>query len=150
LPYNQNHSHSAMRILGKLGGRNRRILRFSPNLNHQNLTDIGVDIKIRFDPSSTAQNLPLDYAPALASRTLEDSSTDLFYKEHAYKFLKGCIPLLVDITNIPDELGKQVKSRLSIFTPKATNITKSTSTEQDSIMDIDQKEGRDEDVKMSN
>ncbi|KAF9958937.1 hypothetical protein BGZ72_010618 [Mortierella alpina] len=116
LPYSPMHSHVAMRILGKLGGRNRRMLKFPPKLQHHSPADIGVDIKIYFDPTLKPHTLPLDATLALAAQTLEDANANIFYREHAYKFLKGCVPLLIDTSLGPDNLDEQIQRRISIFT----------------------------------
>src|SRR5690606_35372989 len=96
LPYQQNHSHATMRILGKLGGRNRRMLKDPPRLTYTSPSESGVDIKIYFDPITTPQVLPLDHCLALAARISQDPAADDFSKEHAYKLLKACTPVLIN------------------------------------------------------
>ncbi|KAF9357807.1 hypothetical protein BGX26_003026, partial [Mortierella sp. AD094] len=137
LPYSPVHSHAAMRILGKLGGRNRRMLKYPPKLQYHSPADVGVDIKIYFDPSLKPHTLPLDATLALAAQTLEDSNANIFYREHAYKFLKGCVPLLVDTSIGPDSLDKQIQRRISIFTNQEASRTGAASN----AMEVDHEPG---------
>lgn len=134
LPYSPVHSHAAMRILGKLGGRNRRMLKYPPKLQHHSPADIGVDIKIYFDPTLKPHTLPLDASLALASQTLEDGNADIFYREHAYKFLKGCVPLLIDTSLGPDNLDEQIRRRIMVFTSQEPTSRLSVVT---NAMDVD-------------
>ncbi|KAI8605964.1 hypothetical protein EDD21DRAFT_315697 [Dissophora ornata] len=138
LPYSHVHSHAAMRILGKLGGRNRRMLKYPPKLQHHTPADVGVDVKIYFDPSLKPHTLPLDATLALAAQTLEDASANIFYREHAYKFLKGCVPLLVDTSIGPDDLDQQIQRRISTFTSQDTAPRVNANA---NAMDVDKESG---------
>ncbi|KAK3822766.1 MAG: hypothetical protein J3Q66DRAFT_279230 [Benniella sp.] len=141
LPYSPLLSHIAMRILGKLGGRNRRMLKNPPKLQHHNPADVGVDIKIYFDPSMKPHTLPLDAVLTLAAQTIEDANANVFYRDHAYKFLKGCIPLLVDTSLGPDDLEKQIQDRISIFTSQDPAPRAASTTATSSAMEIDREPG---------
>ncbi|KAG1250777.1 hypothetical protein G6F68_012629 [Rhizopus microsporus] len=74
LPYNQQHSHAAMRILGKLGGRNRRMLKSPPKLGFNARIESGATIEIFFDHDSTPHTLSLDKCLEIAIETLKSSN----------------------------------------------------------------------------
>ncbi|KAF9581361.1 hypothetical protein BGW38_001654, partial [Lunasporangiospora selenospora] len=144
LPYSPVHSHAAMRILGKLGGRNRRMLKYPPKLQHYSPADVGVDVKIYFDPTLKPHALPLDATLALAAQTVEDSSANVYYREHAYKFLKGCVPLLIDTSLGPDNLDEQIQKRIAIFTnqePTVRNNVAASASASASAMEVDRDSG---------
>ncbi|OAD77362.1 hypothetical protein PHYBLDRAFT_36397 [Phycomyces blakesleeanus NRRL 1555(-)] len=108
LPYNQQHSHTAMKILGKLGGRNRRMLKSPPKLAFNQRIDSGVSVEVIFDPSTTPHTLSLDKSLEVAVRTLEQTDVDLFYKKHAYEFLKANIALMLELEDGPDDLAQSL------------------------------------------
>ncbi|KAI7885947.1 uncharacterized protein EV154DRAFT_427566 [Mucor mucedo] len=112
LPYNQQHSHAAMRILGKLGGRNRRMLKSPPKLGFNARIESGVSIEVIFDPSPTPHTLPLDKCLDIAIHALESSSTDIVYKRHAYNFLKTHLILMLELDEGPDDLAVSLFRRV--------------------------------------
>jgi transformation/transcription domain-associated protein len=112
LPYSQQHSHIAMRILGKLGGRNRRMLNSPPSLDFEKQIESGVSVEIVFDPNSTPQTLPLDKCLEVACKTLEKRDIDVFYKKQAYEFLKANIIQLLELDEGPDTLAQSLYQRV--------------------------------------
>lgn len=92
LPANQHFSHQTLRILGKIGGRNRHIL--GP-------------IKIKWQPSGeqalipihlaqSAQGLPMKPVADLAARTLKRG--DLHYRQQAFDFFKhAAVVFMTDV-----------------------------------------------------
>lgn len=85
LPANQHFSHQTLRILGKIGGRNRHIL--GP-------------IKIKWQPpgeqamipihlAQSAQGLPMRPVADLAARTLKRG--DLHYRQQAFDFFRNAV-----------------------------------------------------------
>ena len=117
------------------------MLKNPPKLQHHSPADVGVDIKIYFDPSMKPHTLPLDAVLTLAAQTIEDANANVFYREHAYKFLKGCIPLLVDTSLGPDDLEKQIQDRISIFTSQDPVPRAASTTATSSAMEIDSEPG---------
>ncbi|KZV89321.1 hypothetical protein EXIGLDRAFT_695695 [Exidia glandulosa HHB12029] len=91
LPSSHLHSHTTVRILGKLGGKNRLLLHEDPTL----------DYRVRSDP--VAQSFPfgssrrgeIDMAPvsALANRQLKSSSKE--HREQAFELAKHCLGLVL-------------------------------------------------------
>ncbi|KAI8880605.1 hypothetical protein K501DRAFT_224440 [Backusella circina FSU 941] len=111
LPYNHQHSHAAMRILGKLGGRNRRMLKSPPKLGYNPLIESGVSVEVVFDPSKTPHTLPLDKCLEIAIKTLS-SDSDIIYKKHAYNFIKTNLILMLELDEGPDNLTESLYRRV--------------------------------------
>lgn len=112
LPYNQQHSHAAMRILGKLGGRNRRMLKSPPKLEYKQNTENGVSVEVVFDANTTPHTLPLDKCLALAVKTLNRDDVSLFYKKYAYEFLKSNVALMLQLDEGPEHLAQSLYQRV--------------------------------------
>ncbi|KAG2214450.1 hypothetical protein INT46_007375 [Mucor plumbeus] len=112
LPYSQQHSHVAMRILGKLGGRNRRMLNRPPELDFDKRVESGVSVEIIFDANSTPHTLPLDKCLQVACNTLEKLDADIFYKKHAYEFLKANVVMMLELDEGPDNLAQSLYQRV--------------------------------------
>ncbi|CAG8506762.1 53_t:CDS:10, partial [Cetraspora pellucida] len=111
-PYNNTHSHVAMRILGKLGGRNRRMLKDPAQLNYYAPPLTGIDLQIYFEPHTNPHNIPLDEGLSLAARVLQDPNTTLFYRKNAYKFLVATIPLFINLDEGPENLAISITARV--------------------------------------
>ncbi|EPB81798.1 hypothetical protein HMPREF1544_11483 [Mucor circinelloides 1006PhL] len=146
LPYSQQHSHVAMRILGKLGGRNRRMLNRPPELDYDKRVESGVSIEILFDANSTPHTLPLDKCLQVACNTLEKRDADVFYKKHAYEFLKANIVMMLELDEGPENLAQslyqRVKEHLLQSDAIASSANESTAEEdkqKSNDMDIDNK-----------
>ena len=122
LPYSQQHSHVAMRILGKLGGRNRRILSNPPELDFKQCVESGVSVEIIFDPNVTPHNLSLDKCLEVACKTLDNQDADLFYKKHAYEFLKANIIIMLDLDEGSDNLAQELYHRVKEFLLSNSNM----------------------------
>ncbi|KAG2356872.1 hypothetical protein BDR07DRAFT_1491404 [Suillus spraguei] len=111
LPASHHHVHTTIRILGKLGGRNRRLLYKEPSLE--------------YNPFSKAASVPLSFgglmenvklAPIinLAIRTLRKAAPA--YRAQTYSLLETCtVTLLHDNSHGPDESAVFVKSLEAIF-----------------------------------
>ncbi|CAO3698502.1 unnamed protein product [Rhizopus microsporus] len=141
LPHNQQYSQIAMRILGKLGGRNRRILSIPPVLDYKEPIEDGLSLEIIFDPNTVSHNLPLDKCLKIACQTLEDQEVDLFYKKHAHEFLKTNLIMMLELDQGPDNLAQIIHYRVQQFLQhkssnnNSDNKSKLINTE---MMDIDE------------
>lgn len=151
LPYNQLHSHAAMRILGKLGGRNRRMLKDPPRLSHAAQAESGIDVTVYFDPVASPQVLPLDDCLALAARTLRDSTTDLFYKEHAWRFLRVCVALTLDVDAGPVDLAQALYERVhrQLLNPASSDGVTNTQSESEGSTEKMEVDGVEESIERS-
>ncbi|KAJ3191208.1 hypothetical protein HK101_007980 [Irineochytrium annulatum] len=97
LPYKTEHSHTTMRILGKLGGRNRRLQNESLRLNSKQNLESGLDVYFVFNQSDRPQMISLDYPLDVAFKILENPGSTDFAVQQAFQFARSCIPLLLDV-----------------------------------------------------
>ncbi|KAG1055750.1 hypothetical protein G6F43_002312 [Rhizopus delemar] len=147
-PYNQQNSHAAMRILGKFGGRNRRILSSPPTLEYEEGVESGVSLEIVFDPSTTPHTLPLDRCLEVACKALENPTTDLFYKKHGYEFIKANIITMLDIENGFDNLAQVLCERvkkhlLESSSPEDNKPTEAMDTDETPLDDMQEEKSDD-------
>lgn len=82
LPYSHMHAHTTVRILGKIGGRNRKQLG-PPLLNWRNVTDEATT-SLSFDGKT--RDIPISSVVDLALRMIRRG--DLHYRRNAYQVLK--------------------------------------------------------------
>ncbi|KAG2212646.1 hypothetical protein INT47_000623 [Mucor saturninus] len=128
LPYSQQHSHVAMRILGKLGGRNRRMLNSPPDLEFEKKVESGASVEILFDANTTPHNLPLDKCLEIACNTLEKCDVDIFHKRHAFEFLKSNIVMMLELEEGPNNLAQSLYQRVKdhLLQHKNADVEEST------------------------
>ncbi|OCH94107.1 atypical/PIKK/TRRAP protein kinase [Obba rivulosa] len=91
LPANHHHAHTTIRILGKLGGRNRRLLDKEPALK---FVDYSEPTKARISFAGEAGSLDLGPASALAYKTLLNNKQSS-YHAYSFTFLESCSTLLL-------------------------------------------------------
>ncbi|CAJ0885247.1 10109_t:CDS:10 [Entrophospora sp. SA101] len=144
-PYDQKYSYSAMQILGKLGGRNRRTLKDPPKLNANYSLLSTIDLQIFFSSNSAAYSMQLNDCLKLAGDILQDPDSSSFYKKHAYKFIVSLIPLFFDLDEGSEDLGKLIRTQLQkeifpIINKESIVIDKSSG---DDKMDLDIETSRD-------
>jgi transformation/transcription domain-associated protein len=101
-PHNKQHSVTTLRILGKFGGRNRRLLRDFSALQYRKLPKESLRISMELHGSEHLHSLPLDNAIKTASQILTSQSTQ--HHTHAFEFLKSCAPLLFESEICDNEL----------------------------------------------
>ena len=91
LPGNHHHAHTTIRILGKLGGRNRRLLDEKPNLAYQVYSD---PAKLNVSFSGRQGQVVISPIGQLSSRILsKHNSVD---KVHAYNYLEHTLTNLMN------------------------------------------------------
>lgn len=86
------------KILGKLGGRNRRLLRDHPILEGREFGETGLRVSVTLPKNSGAGAsiaIPLDEAVKTAVTILEKPAADLHYKRQAVLLLKASIAVLL-------------------------------------------------------
>lgn len=110
LPYNQVHSHTAMRILGKLGGKNRRLMNIPSGLDIKNEEKLQLKLSFTFKQSEKVNILDLEEYLHTAIHILDDKDVQEYSHQEAFEFVKSCIPLIMDF--LPYE--KFLKNALDI------------------------------------
>ncbi|RDW26905.1 hypothetical protein B0I72DRAFT_92085 [Yarrowia lipolytica] len=116
LPYYHQHSHTTLRILGKLGGRNRRFL--TPPDNLKTISAVHNDLAIVAKFQGVEEKLPVNITPALEASVaiLEDSKRRLEYRVSAFKYLSGCLKLLIDAHPIASDMSETIKKAVTALT----------------------------------
>ncbi len=90
LPHNHQHSHTTMRILGKMGGRNRKLLQNPPRLAY--VSHKPPTFPIHLDGKS--QSMTLTPVTELALANIR--RTDPYYRKHAFELLRHTAALFLD------------------------------------------------------
>lgn len=135
LPHNHHHSHSALRILGKMGGRNRRfvddsqVFDFQPSTNHQPA------IMIAFHGSDQAHPFAWTQFVPHAARVMQDPKMDLIYKERAYAVLSGTVKLFLETEDFPADYAGHLRALSRDLVARDENNNELVS-EADSLNDI--------------
>ncbi|KAI0053544.1 FAT-domain-containing protein [Auriscalpium vulgare] len=89
LPINHHHAHTTLRILGKLGGRNRRLLDKEPELQFHHPSD---PAKVLISFAANYESMELGSMSELAAKVLKKAATP--YRIHAYTYLENCATVL--------------------------------------------------------
>ncbi|KAL8838619.1 MAG: hypothetical protein Q9170_002065 [Blastenia crenularia] len=121
-PYSHYHAHTTMRILGKLGGRNRKFLNGPPHLTFRPYADDECSMDIKFTGSSKERAFPantgIDVAIARLSETLKtpaQKKADPFYKQQAFRLISAQLKLYIGFSNIPDDFAHLVRLQANDF-----------------------------------
>lgn len=91
LPANHHNAHTTLRILGKLGGRNRRLLEREPELKYHHVSD-PAQVFISFGGST--QGLELGPVTSVAIKVLKKQT--LPYRQQALDFLQCSVATLLN------------------------------------------------------
>ncbi|CAN6608795.1 transcription-associated protein 1 [Trichomonascus vanleenenianus] len=108
LPYTHQHSHTTLRVLGKLGGRNRRFLKPPHNLDGLSLTNQKLDVVVSLN--GILDRKPVTLMPAIntAMQVLDDVRLDVHYKRKAYEYLACVMKLFIDSEPLPSNFEEIV------------------------------------------
>lgn len=118
-PYSHFHAHTTMRILGKLGGRNRKFMTGAVPLSCKNFADDATSFDVRLIGSKRDRAFPadlgIDYsiqkvmeAPK-AAKNNQSRNFDGYYKAQALHFLKAQLKLRIGFDHLPAELPKIIR-----------------------------------------
>ncbi|KAG7193884.1 uncharacterized protein KQ657_005082 [Scheffersomyces spartinae] len=108
IPYHHQHSHTAIRILGKLGGRNHKHFKHIANLKAE--TELNQEVKALFLIYGLDGKIPVSITPGVESaiKLLEDPKIKLHYRISAFKYLSNIMKLFIDTTAIPHDYSNYV------------------------------------------
>ena len=117
LPYSHFHSHTTMRILGKLGGRNRRFLNRPHQLTYKKYVDDDPSFDVRLIGSTKDRAFPLDIGLDLAISKLEEpfsklantKSLDSFYKQQSFKYVTAHLKLIIGSDQLPEDFATLIR-----------------------------------------
>lgn len=115
-PYSHFHSHTTMRILGKLGGRNRKFLNAPSNIDFRQYSDDipSFDIKLIGANDKRAFPTPIGIELAIAKlmeipKTQVAKKSDTFYKQQAFRFVSSQTKLYIGADSLPEDFAYVVR-----------------------------------------
>ncbi|KAJ3311628.1 hypothetical protein HDV04_003892 [Boothiomyces sp. JEL0838] len=121
VPYNQVHAHTTLRILGKFGGRNRKIIRDQSTLSLKEEYPDALGLNFALSGTNNIQEIELGETLSYAHKQLVNS-TQKFHIEKAFTFVKSCMPLYFDLEYQPIYLNPTISNLIETF--KSADLTK--------------------------
>ncbi|SCV01740.1 LAME_0G18184g1_1 [Lachancea meyersii CBS 8951] len=126
-PFNHQISHTAVRILGKLGGRNRRFLKQHSDLKIAG--ELDTPVNALFKIHGMTGEVPLSITPGVRSALdiLKDYRCDIFYKKSAFRYLKSILQLFLKSSlKFPDNYEQWIRSALKLLSQDVVDPVEST------------------------
>lgn len=121
-PYSHYHAHTTMRILGKLGGRNRKFLNGPPQLTYKPYADDECSINIKFTGTTKERAFPASIGIDVAIARLSDTpkspaqkKADPFYKKQAFRLVSAQLRMYIGYSNLPDNFAQLVRLQANDF-----------------------------------
>ncbi|KAI0129973.1 FAT domain-containing protein [Xylariales sp. AK1849] len=124
-PYSHFHAHTTMRILGKLGGRNRKFMTEALPVNYQRYADDPSSFDVRLIGSKKDRAFRAELGIDCAIRKLMEvpkptkaNSTrqyDGYYKKQALQLIKAQLKLRIGFDTLPDDLPRLVRLQAQDF-----------------------------------
>ncbi|EKM59507.1 uncharacterized protein PHACADRAFT_205724 [Phanerochaete carnosa HHB-10118-sp] len=93
LPANHHHAHTTIRLLGKLGGRNRRLLEKDPIIRYYPQPESAV---VRFSLTGMPGTVEIMPALQLAYWSLRGGKTTSYYRSYAFTYVDAIVKLLLN------------------------------------------------------
>jgi transformation/transcription domain-associated protein len=128
-PYSHFHAHTTMRILGKLGGRNRKFITGPPTLEYKPYSDDQSSIDIRLIGSTKDRAFPsvIGIEPAIAklhevAKTPAAKKSDAFHKQQAFRLITSHTKLLVGFDNLPEDFAQLVRLQANDLFEQKTDV----------------------------
>lgn len=115
VPYHHQHSHTAIRILGKLGGRNHKHLKPYDKLQPE--SDLDQEVLALFSVHGLNGRVPLSITPGVESaiKLIEDPRIKPHYRSSAYNYLASILKLFIDTSPIPRDYGQYIKTQVELL-----------------------------------
>lgn len=95
LPYYHQHSHTTLRILGKLGGRNRAFMKIFNDLKGETVSNQELEAMVKLKGLKGESSMPIAAALPTAFKTLRSVRYKLHYRESAFKYLLSLLKLMI-------------------------------------------------------
>ncbi|KAI1462223.1 hypothetical protein F4805DRAFT_125166 [Annulohypoxylon moriforme] len=153
-PYSHFHAHTTMRILGKLGGRNRKFMTEALPVNYQKYADDPSSFDLRLIGSKRDRAFPAELGIDLAIRKLMEipkpskanpaRQFDGYYKKQALQLIKSQLKLRVGVDHLPEDLPRLVRLQaqdLLARKPAADFAFFNTSDRERSVAKKDEQDG---------
>lgn len=115
-PYSHFHAHTTMRILGKLGGRNRKFLNGPPKLDFQQFADDPCSFDIRLVGATRDRSFRAGIGIDLAITKLSETpkapaqrKANLYYKQQALRLISAQLKIHIGFDSLPDDFAQLVR-----------------------------------------
>lgn len=133
VPYHHQHSHTAIRILGKLGGRNHK--HFKPYNKLKSQSALDHEVKALFLIHGLDNEVPVSITPGVESaiKLLEDPRIKVHYRISAFKYLTAIFNLLIDKTPLSDDLPQEISHCVKLL--KEEQIDESVALDDSDVKD---------------
>ncbi|KAF2448613.1 hypothetical protein P171DRAFT_518105 [Karstenula rhodostoma CBS 690.94] len=127
-PYSHFHAHTTMRILGKLGGRNRKFITGPPQLDYKPYSDDAASVDIRLIGSTKDRAFPAVIGIDTAIAKLHEvpklpaaKKSDPFHKQQAFRLITSHTKLLVGFDSLPDDFAQLIRLQANDLCSKKTD-----------------------------
>ncbi|ODV71827.1 histone acetyltransferase TRA1 CYBJADRAFT_142845 [Cyberlindnera jadinii NRRL Y-1542] len=124
LPYHHQHSHTAFRILGKLGGRNRRFIK--PHQDLEIISSLDQEINAKFKIEGLADPVSLSVTTGIphAIDMLENGSLDTSYRLSAYRYISKTFMLFISSHQLPENYGSKLSAAVRLISEEKVEYEK--------------------------
>lgn len=153
-PYSHFHAHTTMRILGKLGGRNRKFLNGPPALDFQQFADDQCSFDVRLIGSNKDRAFPSSIGVNLAIAKLGEvpktpaaKKADAYYKQQAFKLVSAQVKLHIGFDSLPDDFANLVRLQASDLLEGRYDVGPDTMHMPDRDKSIPKRDGQQEMLK---
>ena len=150
-PYNHFHAHTTMRILGKLGGRNRKFLEVPPGLGYKLFAESGSTVDLQLIGASSESRFPVELGIDVAISKLREASpkptevqatqTMKHQKQQAFQFVVTQVKLLLGPDELPPDFLRLVRlhaNKVSDGNLENVNTRHSSNSREQSIAKKDE------------
>ncbi|KAH8177248.1 FAT domain-containing protein [Sarocladium implicatum] len=124
-PYSHFHAHTTMRILGKLGGRNRKFMTAAVPLTYKKFADDSSSFDVSLIGSKKERAFPLELGVDSAIQKLMEMpkagksnsqrQSDGYYKKQALHFIRAQLKLRIGYDQMPEDLPRIVRLQAQEF-----------------------------------
>ena len=153
-PYSHFHAHSTMRILGKLGGRNRKFLNRPPRLDFRQFADdeCSIDLKLKGSARDRAfpANIGIDLAIAKIMEAPKSSmarKADAFYKQQSLGLISAHLKINIGYENLPDDFPRLVRQQANDLLEKHYDTVSNIMSKSDRVKSISKRNAQEENLK---
>lgn len=115
-PYSHFFAHTTMRILGKLGGRNRKFLNGPPELSFRTFADDDCSIDVKLIGSVREKPFPAYFGIDLAVAKLMETpkgaipkKADPYYKQQALRLIAAQLKIHIGSESLPEDFPQRVR-----------------------------------------
>lgn len=158
-PYSHFHAHTTMRILGKLGGRNRKFMTGALPLAYREYSDDPSSFDVKLIGSKKDRAFPAEMGIDLAIQKLmevpktgkvnqsQHRQVDAHYKKQALHFIKSHLKLRIGFDQLPEDMGKLLRLQAEDFLGRNLEVNVVNFEVSDRERSIPKKDGEDQIVK---